>query len=307
MDFDLSEEQLAIQDAVRRILAPSASGRAPELRYIDGSEVERALKAAGFYEVVRSGGSELDAVLVVEAVAMHAASAEFGMTTFAAQVLNTDLTPPTVVTMASGDEPVRFLSRAQALIYLTGVEGWLLNVDQMEITRTGDTGGYSLGTPRPGALLRGRRLLPVQAVGLQRAWRLVSTAEILGAAQAALDLTLDHVKERRQFGRAIGSFQAVQHRLAEIATSIESLRLITYRAALSQDRAEAALALGFGQEVAARISYDCHQFHGALGQSLECPLHYFTDRMRALQGECGGYPAQYFAAGEDWKDLEGLF
>ena len=87
-----------------------------------------------------------------------------------------------------------------------------------------------------------------------------------------------------------------------MATAIESLRLMTYRAALLEEGAEAALALGFGQQVAARVSYDCHQFHGALGQSLEYPLHYFTDRLRALQGECGGYPAQYFAVGRSLEE-----
>lgn len=307
MDFDLTEEQRAIEDAVRRILGPPATGGDPARRYIDGSEVENALKASGFYEVVKSGGSDLDAVLIVEAVAMNAASAEFGMTALAGPLLGIDPMPATVVTMAIGDEPVRFRSRGRHLIYLKGPEGWLLGFDQMKIGQSDDALGYCLGIPARGALTAARQLLPVQVVRLHRAWRLVSAAEILGAAQAALDLTLGHVKGRRQFGRAIGSFQAVQHRLAEMATAIESLRLMTYRAALLDEGAEAALALGFGQQVAARVSYDCHQFHGALGQSLEYPLHYFTDRLRALQGECGGYPAQYFAAGEVWRDLEGLY
>jgi hypothetical protein len=307
MDFDLTEEQRAIQDAVRRILGPPPSGGDPARRYIDGSDVEKTLKASGFYEVVRSGGSELDAILIVEAVAMNAASAEFGITALAGPLLGIDLTPPTAISMAIGDEPVRFRSRARNLIYLKEREGWLLEADRMEIRRGDDACGYSLGIPPQGALPGARKLLRAQAVRLHRAWRLVSAAEILGAAQAALNLTLVHVKERRQFGRAIGSFQAIQHRLAEIATAIESLRLMTYRAALLEEGAEAALALGFGQQAAARASYDCHQFHGALGQSLEYPLHYFTDRMRVLQGECGGYPAQYFAAGEDWQDLEGLY
>jgi len=307
MDFELTREQRAIQDAVRRILGPLAAGGDPVRRYIDGSEVEKTLKATGFYEVVRSGGSELDAILVVEAVATNAASAEFGMTALAGPILDTDLTPPTAITRAIGDMPVRFRSRGRSLIYLIGVEGWVLDAGHMEIKPGDDACGYSLGTLPTHALQGARRLIPAEAARLQRAWRLVSAAEILGAAQAALDLTVVHVKERRQFGRAIGSFQAIQHRLAEVATAIESLRLMTYRAALLEEEAEAALALGFGQQVAARVSYDCHQFHGAIGQSLEYPLHYFTDRLRALQGECGGYPAQYSTVGEDWKSLEGLY
>ena len=69
---------------------------------IDGSEVEKTLKAAGFYEIVKSGGSELDAILVVEAVAMNPASAEFGMTALAGPILGIDLEPATVITMAMG-------------------------------------------------------------------------------------------------------------------------------------------------------------------------------------------------------------
>ena len=202
---------------------------------------------------------------------------------------------------------MRFLPRARTLIHLGDVEGWLLDRDHIEIRPLGDVFGYPFGRLSSTACQGGRKLVAREVVRLRRAWHLVLAAEILGAAQAALDLTVSHVKVRRQFGRAIGSFQAIQHRLAEMATAIESLRLMTYRAALSQEGAEAALALGFGQEVAARVSYDAHQFHGALGQSLEYPLHYWTDRMRALQGECGGYPAQYCAVGESWKSLESLY
>jgi hypothetical protein len=193
------------------------------------------------------------------------------------------------------------------LICLGDVEGWLLDMDHIEITPLSDVFGYPFGRLPSSASQVRRKLVAREVVWLRRAWRLVLAAEILGAAQAALDLTVSHVKARRQFGRALGSFQAIQHRLAEMATAIESLRWMTYRAALSQEGAEAALAVGFGQEVAARVSYDSHQFHGALGQSLEYPLHYWTDRMRALQGECGGYPAQYCAVGDSWKSLENLY
>jgi hypothetical protein len=307
MDFGLTEDQRAIQDAARRILVPIASAPSTAQRFIDGSEVEGALKAAGFYEIVRSGGSELDAILVVETVAMNPASAEFGMTTLAAPLLGIDFAPATAIKMVTGEAPVRFLPRARTLICLGDVEGWLLDMDHIEITPLSDVFGYPFGRLPSSACQVRRKLVAREVVWLRRAWRLVLAAEILGAAQAALDLTVSHVKARRQFGRALGSFQAIQHRLAEMATAIESLRWMTYRAALSQEGAEAALAVGFGQEVAARVSYDSHQFHGALGQSLEYPLHYWTDRMRALQGECGGYPAQYCAVGDSWKSLENLY
>lgn len=307
MDFGLTEYQRSVQDAAQRILRGTTSAPGTAQRIMDGSIIEGRLKEAGFYEIVRSGGSELDAILVVETVAMSPASAEFGMTALAAPLLDLDLGPVTAITLSTGETPVRFLPRARTLIWLGDVEGWHLDRDHIEIKELSDVFGYPFGRLSSTVCPGGRKLVAREVLRLRRAWRLVLAAEILGAAQAALDLTVSHVKVRRQFGRPIGSFQAIQHRLAEMATAIESLRLITYRAALSQEGGEAALALGFGQEVAARVSYDSHQFHGALGQSLEYPLHYWTDRMRALQGECGGYPAQYCAVGESWKSLESLY
>src|SRR5207247_4293348 len=58
--------------------------------------------------------------------------------------------------------------------------------------------------------------------------RLILAATMLGIAQRAFDDALAYVKERRQFGRPIGSFQALQHRLADLATDLEAARLITY-------------------------------------------------------------------------------
>lgn len=307
MDFALTDDQRAIQHAAQRFLAPMSSAPSTAQRFIDGSVIEGTLKAAGFYDIVKSGGSELDAILIVETVAMHPAAAEFGMTALAAPLLGMDFEPPTAVTMAIGGAPVRFLPRARTLICLEDTEGWLLDMDHIDISPLSDVFGYPFGR-LPSSVRQGDRKLGThEIIRLRRAWCLVLAAEILGATQAALDLTVSHVKVRRQFGRALGSFQAIQHRLAEMATAIESLRWMTYRAALSQECAEAALAVGFGQELAARVSYDSHQFHGALGQSLEYPLHYWTDRMRALQGECGGYPAQYRAVGERWESLEHLY
>jgi alkylation response protein AidB-like acyl-CoA dehydrogenase len=101
---------------------------------------------------------------------------------------------------------------------------------------------------------------------------------------------LEHVRERAQFGRPLGSFQGIQHRLAEDAVWIEGAQLLTLRAADSRDPADAALALGHLQSHATRIGYDLHQFMGAMGLTLEHPLHRWTYRARALRAEMGGAP-----------------
>jgi alkylation response protein AidB-like acyl-CoA dehydrogenase len=131
---------------------------------------------------------------------------------------------------------------------------------------------------------------------LRNAWRLGLTYEMLGAMRAALQLTVDHVKQRQQFKRPIGSFQAVQHRLSENVVHIESVSLLAARAAWSGETADIALAAAHAQKTAAQLIYDCHQFHGAMGLTLEYVLHHWTYRLKVLAGELGGASAQARAA-----------
>jgi short-chain 2-methylacyl-CoA dehydrogenase len=92
----------------------------------------------------------------------------------------------------------------------------------------------------------------------------------LGLAQGCLDLSLAYAKQRTAFGSPIGRKQAIQFRLAELATEIEAARLLTYRAAASRDAGrritmEAAMAKLFASEVAVRAADAAVQIHGGLG------------------------------------------
>jgi short-chain 2-methylacyl-CoA dehydrogenase len=92
----------------------------------------------------------------------------------------------------------------------------------------------------------------------------------VGLAQGCLDLSLDYAKQRIAFGTPIGRKQAVQFRLAELATEIEAARLLTYRAAQAKDAGkritmEAAMAKLFASEVAVRAADAAVQIHGGLG------------------------------------------
>ncbi len=134
------------------------------------------------------------------------------------------------------------------------------------------------------------------------AWRVAVAAELAGALQGGLTSVLAHVRDRRQFGRALGSFQAVQHRLAGAAARIEGGRLMTLRAAATGDPAEAARALGWLQNSATTIAYDLHQFMGAMGLTLEHPLHRWTYRARLLRSEMSGGTANLaLAADRTWS------
>jgi isovaleryl-CoA dehydrogenase len=106
--------------------------------------------------------------------------------------------------------------------------------------------------------------------------RLILAATMLGIAQRAFDDALAYAKERRQFGRPIGSFQALQHRLADMATEIEAARLMTYWVASRVDEdpdrmlpREASMVKLYVTERAKRIALEGMQMMGGYGYSSE--------------------------------------
>jgi alkylation response protein AidB-like acyl-CoA dehydrogenase len=133
---------------------------------------------------------------------------------------------------------------------------------------------------------------------VRQAWRLSIAAEGAGLMRAALDLTIGFVKERRMFKRALGDFQAVQHRLANCERIVTSSYFLAMRAAYTQDPKDAATAALFVQQNIRTVNYDTHQFHGAMGTTLEYSLHLWTYRLKLLQGELGGPAAQARAMAE---------
>jgi alkylation response protein AidB-like acyl-CoA dehydrogenase len=117
-------------------------------------------------------------------------------------------------------------------------------------------------------------------------------AEAAGLIQAAVDATVAHLSVRKQFGRPLGSFQALRHRMAECAVLAGGVKWLALKAAFTADEGDAALAAFHAQDSATRISYDLHQMFGAMGMTLEHPLHLWTYRLKALLCELGGRGAQ---------------
>ena len=108
-------------------------------------------------------------------------------------------------------------------------------------------------------------------------------AEMLGGSRKAVDMTVDFVQERSQFGRAIGTFQAVQHRTSDMATDLEVGRQLTYKAiwkiAEGKDYAhDLAIAKAYMSEKFPDICYGAHQMHGAIGFTQEHDLQIFSRR-----------------------------
>jgi len=105
-------------------------------------------------------------------------------------------------------------------------------------------------------------------------------AQMVGVAQGALDATIRYVREREQFGKAIGEFQGVQFQIARMATELEAARLMVYNAARLKDAAhsfvqEAAMAKLFASEAAQRITSSCVDLFGGYGFTTEYPVEKF--------------------------------
>jgi alkylation response protein AidB-like acyl-CoA dehydrogenase len=111
-------------------------------------------------------------------------------------------------------------------------------------------------------------------------------AEMLGAAERVLELSVEYAKARVQFGRPIGSFQAVKHRLADMLTDVESIRNAVYYAAWAQERETddaslaASMAKAFASDAAARVAKGGIQVHGGIGFTWEHDMHLFFKRVK---------------------------
>ncbi|MFE0750055.1 acyl-CoA dehydrogenase family protein [Gordonia sp. NPDC058843] len=111
---------------------------------------------------------------------------------------------------------------------------------------------------------------------------IVLAAEQVGGAQRSLDHTVDYVKERRQFDRAIGSFQAVKHTLADLLVLVESSRSAVTRAVDADDLAEASsLARAWCSDAYRTVSAEALQLHGGIGFTWEHDCHLYFRRARA--------------------------
>jgi short/branched chain acyl-CoA dehydrogenase len=132
------------------------------------------------------------------------------------------------------------------------------------------------------------------AMGLSQFMRALEVGRIsiaalsLSLTQAVLDLALDHAKQRVQFGQPISKFQAIQFKVADIATELEAARWLTYRAAYLRDTGqpflkEAAMAKLKASRVAVWAASEAVQIHGGLGYMLESPVARFYCDAKVLE------------------------
>ncbi|MBX7448898.1 acyl-CoA/acyl-ACP dehydrogenase [Mycolicibacterium sp. 3033] len=133
---------------------------------------------------------------------------------------------------------------------------------------------------RPGAARPGvERALAVATAGL--------AAEQVGGAARCLELSVEYAKVRRQFGRPIGSFQAIRHRCADVMLDVECARGVAqyaaHQATVGSPTASAAasLAKAYSSDVFSRAAAACIQIHGGIGFTWEHPAHLYYKRARS--------------------------
>jgi alkylation response protein AidB-like acyl-CoA dehydrogenase len=306
MNFQHTADQQAFVDAVDRIaarhrtksvLGASQLERSPELE----ADLERAslFDAAGVEEL-----GPVAATAMIVRLAQLPQCLELIASALLLPLHAPALPRPCAVLWDRRRQPARWLSAARTVLCVRG--------DSVEVASLADGDTVALDSPfgYPVARLRAPDALPWQplqadAQALRSWWRVGVAAELAGSLGAALDTVVEHVRDRRQFGRPLGAFQAVQHRLAEGAVRVEAMRWLALQAAHSGSAADAAAAAGYAQQAASTLLYDLHQFMGAMGLTLEHPLHRWTTRAKMLRADLGGAEAQYRAVADAaWGAVE---
>lgn len=303
MHFGLTDEALALREGVRDVLAKACTADVVRASWTDDS-VARSLWAQlgelgllGLLVPEDDGGLGLDDLVAV------AALEEAGYAGVPGPLVETVVTAPLLVgsaalgdvlagrarvTVQRSDGPVPGAAVAELVVQLH---------DGLRLLRREDAGVEPVETvdaSRQAARVSGtgEPLAADPVLALLRG-TLGTAAFLLGLARRQLDLTVGYVKERRQFGVPVGSFQAVKHPLADAVVGTELAWPTVLRAAhsLATDDADAAIHVSAAKALASDASYAvsraCLQAHGAMAYTVEYDLHLFAKRTWALARDWG--------------------
>ena len=310
MNFQLSEDQEALQQGVRSF----CEGRVP---FGQLAELERT---QGFDPTLWSGLAEMgvfnlrvaerdegvglgsaDAVLVFQELGRRLVPGPLIWSHLAAGLIKGAATGEVVVggldLMGAATAPVlvEHLESLAALLVLRPQGAYRvapeeLNAEAVAVPLDPLTPMHHVEMLPEGELIvgaEGARRLRLEGGAL-------ASAQLLGIAEATLELALDYAKTREQFGRAIGSFQAIKHMLADMFVRQESARAAVYAAGATLDdpevgdveRAVSAAKINAG-DAAMKNARSCIQIHGGMGYTWEVPAHYYLKRTWVLESVFG--------------------
>jgi len=313
VDFDLSPDQREIKDVARELLtarSPMAKVReAAEAAEYDGvlwSELV-ALGWPGIAVAEEHGGQGLG--MVELAVLLE----ELGYACAATPFLSTATAAALIQAVGSDEQRARWLpgltsgelragigTRELAADAAGAAVVIMLDGDEAQLVVAPETEDFvSIDPTRRFATVagEGEPLGPGAADRIRAAL----AAEVVGVCQRALDMTLAYVKERKQFGVPVGSFQAVAHRCAEMLLGTESARSTAYYAAWAADAdpqllpEAAALASAAAAEAGPSVTAGAIQMHGGIGFTWEADVHWLYKRAQLDAALLGGVKRHHAA------------
>ncbi|WUD74760.1 acyl-CoA/acyl-ACP dehydrogenase [Streptomyces sp. NBC_00510] len=276
MDFRLTEDQRALADGTRGLLArlyPAERLREDAAGAAEGTpapldrEMWRALGEAGFFALrlpEDRGGLGLglpEAVLVFE---------EAGRVLLPGPLVTTHLAAGRVPGAAEGTTVVTAVD-GELAEWLEASDHVLGSFDKAETVRSVDP------------LTPLHRVVGGEPAGDGGAGELLTSAQQTGSAARTLELAVRYAATREQFGRPIGSFQAVKHLCAEMLVRVEMARTAVRAAAVSGDPGETAAARLLADEAAVRNARDCLQVFGGMGFTWEAEVHLHIKRSWILR------------------------
>ena len=280
MDVRLTSEQQQLRDAAAKLaddLGPGAVGELEDDQRV--ARLEKTVAATGWRSLRSDGASGVEVAIVAE---------EFGRglvdVPFLGLVLADDI-GHTGATIVVGDiaPDARGISEGVALDGPTvGTVALGEAAPGVDLTRW----RAAAGELTPAGALDDEKMLRAQALAL-----VVTAADILGAARGAFDLATDYAKMREQYGKAIGSYQAIAHLLAESLVLIEGSVSILRYAAWAVDEEEPAVALEAARVAKVYCARSAHtvcetsiQVHGGIGNTWECAAHVYLRRVLVSTG-----------------------
>jgi 3-oxocholest-4-en-26-oyl-CoA dehydrogenase beta subunit len=291
MDLTLTEDQELVARTAREFLADRAGASA---RHV--ADDPAGYSAALWKEIVELGwtglafdeslgGGFLEACLLVEELGRFAVPTPFTSTlvcAMAVPAVREQVAAGKVFTPASAVDGV-----AELVPYAASADGFVVSTDTgvhvvdaagVEVERVDVIGLDPKYRARFGSLPAPVDVEPGRVAAFGAA---AVCAEMVGGAQAVLDQTVDYAKQRTQFGKPIGSFQAVQHHCANMAIDVLGARFIAYEACWRLGRGldadtEVAVAKSWVSQAYQRVCALGHQVHGAIGFTAEHDLHFHT-------------------------------
>jgi hypothetical protein len=204
---------------------------------------------------------------------------------------------PRPLALVESSRPGRFVATAKTVLVIEGDSVGIVQPQANDVEPVESLFAYPMGQLRDGVKVQ--PLSGSEAANIRKWLRIALAAEASGLLQATVATAVEHITLRKQFGRPLGTFQALRHRMAECAVLAGGVRWLALKAAGTADPGDAALAAFHAQESATRVVYDAHQMLAAMGMTLEHSLHLWTYRLKALVSELGGRGGQALAVAAD--------